>query len=164
MGTLKDSVREHFVYECGKLFRVKGSGEAGSVEPSGYVRVSWKSRRYRLHQLIYMYHHGEVPAGMCIDHIDGNVRNNRIENLRAVSYQGNRFNSAQRANNTSGCPNVSWVKQKSKWLVYLTVKGKKFYFGLYDDYELAELVSQEARRKYHAEYLHSSEKELHGKP
>lgn len=40
--------------------------------------------RYALHRLIWAWHHPEAPNPYCVQFIDGNRRNTRIENLYAV--------------------------------------------------------------------------------
>lgn len=44
---------------------------------------------YRVHRLIYKTYKGEIPDGMVIDHIDGNTKNNNIDNLRCVTVSEN---------------------------------------------------------------------------
>jgi len=54
--------------------------------------------------------------------------------------------------NTSGYRGVSKHKQSGKWKVDVKAKGKKIFFGLFDDIELAGLVAEEARAKLHGDY------------
>lgn len=42
-----------------------------------------------LAKLIYIWHYGEIPAGLVIDHINQNPLDCRIENLRLVSEEEN---------------------------------------------------------------------------
>ena len=74
-----------------------------------------------------------------VDHVDGNTRNNRVENLRAANYAGNAQNARKRVDNSSGVKNVSWHKRISKWGVSLSIQGKIRHFGYFDDLELAAL-------------------------
>ena len=52
-----------------------------------YVISSSKegNRGKQLHRLIYEDHHGPIPKGMQIHHIDGDTTNNDISNLEMVS-------------------------------------------------------------------------------
>lgn len=52
-----------------------------------YVQLTHNgcAKDYRVHRLVYKTYKGEVPEGMVIDHIDGNTKNNSIENLRCVT-------------------------------------------------------------------------------
>lgn len=65
-----------------------------SVDRLGYTRVSVKDAKGRrqtryLHQLVWRAFNGELPKGKEIHHIDHNPRNNRPENLAAVSHKDN---------------------------------------------------------------------------
>lgn len=64
---------------------------ASKVCPQGYRRLSIGNRYYKEHRLIFAYFHGidELLAHECIDHIDGDKQNNRIENLRGLSVRQN---------------------------------------------------------------------------
>ena len=55
-------------------------------------------------------------------------------------------------NNTSGVKGVSWHKRSKKWVVSIGVNWKRKALGYFDDLDLAELVSIEARNKYHGEF------------
>ncbi|MHB9028780.1 MAG: HNH endonuclease signature motif containing protein [Candidatus Latescibacterota bacterium] len=41
------------------------------------------------HRLVYIHHHGDIPDGMQINHIDGDYWNNHISNLEAVTPSEN---------------------------------------------------------------------------
>lgn len=150
-------MHELFDYHDGNLYwKVKSStkvsigDKAGSVTAKGYCQISIKGWLYLAHRLIYLMHRGNLP--WCIDHIDGDPSNNRIENLRAATLTENMANRPINSNNTSGFKNVYKSKNGKKWIVVLKLKDKQKYFGTYDDIELASLVATEARAKYHKEF------------
>jgi len=123
---------------------------AGTLSNTGYYAVSIKRKKYSVHRLIFLMHHGYLPE--IIDHIDGNKLNNTIENLRQVNSAQNIWNQPTRSTNTSGAKNVSWHKRQKKWNVKIMVNGVNKHIGCFDDFEFAELVSIEAIAKYHGEY------------
>ena len=87
-----------------------------------------------------------------IDHIDCNPSNNKIENLREATFSQNQHNTKKRITNTSGVKNVHWYKPLKKWMVYIMINKKRKHLGYFNNIELAELVAQEARNKYHGKY------------
>jgi hypothetical protein len=103
-----------------------------------------------MHKLIYLYHHGVVPDQL--DHINRDSTDNRIENLRPVNSFENTCNRRLFLNNTSGCKGVAWNKRVKKWQSYVSIKTKIKHLGYFDDLELADLVSTEARDLYHGKY------------
>ena len=153
----QQSVLELFDYCDGNLYwKVKSStkiaigDKAGTVKANGYRQISIKGWLYLAHRLIYLMHHGHLP--WCVDHIDGDPSNNRIENLRAATLSQNMTNRPKNCDNTSGFKNVYKSKNGKKWIVVMKVNGKQQYFGTYDDIELADLVATEARAKHHKEF------------
>ena len=159
---MSDLTQQHvqslFEYKDGQLFwkekhsrgRVNAGDKAGCLTSRGYHRVMIEYKEYPSHRIIYLYHHGFMPK--VVDHIDGNPLNNNIDNLRAADYQTNQYNRKRSSNNTSGCKNVSWNSASKRWQIHIK-HNKKVKCWYVDNLELAELVAQEARSKFHGEYV-----------
>lgn len=126
---------------------------AGCVEKRGFTRVSVKNKRFRLHQLIFLYHHGYIPEE--IDHIDRNPLNNRVDNLRDVSRSQNQMNATKtRQSLTSKYKGVSWHKRDNCWEAYIMCDGISHYLGRYtDENDAAEAYNYYAI-EYFGEYAH----------
>jgi hypothetical protein len=160
MTTLtQERLKELFDYKNGSLIwnvRVANRVHVGDVaggtngQKDPYVRVRVDGKRYLLHRLIYAWHTGLFYE--IIDHANGNIHDNRIENLRPATSSQNQQNSCTPKNNTSGSKNVSWNKRQSKWCVFLRIHNRKKHIGVFKDFELADLVAQEARALYFGQF------------
>jgi hypothetical protein len=155
----QDFLHEYFNYIDGKLFykkklainsKNKIGNEVGYLTDGRYKSVVIFQKRYYLHRLIFLFHHGHLPK--IIDHIDGNILNNKIENLRSCTQQQNTFNSKCKSNNKTGIKNICWNKTKNKYEVFLSVNKKSKYFGSYNDIDYAIFIADAMRHKYHKEY------------
>lgn len=122
---------------------------AGSIS-NKYGQIYIHNCAYKVHRIIFMMHYGYVSDQ--IDHIDGNPLNNKIENLRAVTTSQNQLNRKISPNSKTGYKGVSFHSQTGRYQVRVSINGKDKYFGIYEDLELAGLVAQMAREKYHGEY------------
>jgi hypothetical protein len=148
------SLHSIFAYKNGKLFRkLKSKGckvgeKAGHIRTDGYNQVSINGKNYLLHRIIFFMFYGYMPKK--IDHIDNNPSNNCIENLRCASNNQNGQNSKLSKLNKSGFKGVSW--HKNSWRVQISANNKNKHIGYFKDLELADLVAQEARNKYHKEF------------
>jgi hypothetical protein len=153
----QDYLNQLFEYRDGVLYwKVNHSGKiligkkAGSLNSHGYFYTQITGKRYQNHRLIFLMHSGYLPK--YLDHIDNNPLNNKIENLREATISQNQCNRKLDKTNTSGVKSVNWHKQANKWQVRIRINGKRKSFGLFEDLDLAELVAQEARTKYHGAF------------
>jgi hypothetical protein len=157
MTTLtQEEAHRLFEYRDGVLYwkerhknsrKAKGDMEAGTPSGHGYKKVTINQKRFYVHQLVFLMHKGYIPE--VVDHIDGNSANNQIYNLRASNKSLNACNSKRNIKNTSGHKGVTWHKAAKKWMCQIVFNAKTKYLGLYEDFELACLVADEARVLYH---------------
>lgn len=90
-----EMLNEHFSYSDGILYwkkptknsPIKAGKKAGRLVKDGYLQTCFKRKRLLNHQIIFKMFHGFIPNE--IDHIDRNVLNNNIENLRQCTRAEN---------------------------------------------------------------------------
>lgn len=76
-----------------KVFVIAKTHKYGKTMVYEYVcPYSYKTHKCTLmsyHSFLYAWYHGEVPAGMDVDHIDGDSLNNSLENLQLLTRTEN---------------------------------------------------------------------------
>lgn len=135
--------------------RCKVGQVAGTVKSTGYLEIQIDRKLYKAHRLAHLYMTGEFPAEQ-IDHVNRIKTDNRWANLRAATQSQNNMNRFQ-ANNTSGKKGVSWDKQTGKWKAQITVNGKTYRLGLYNDMEDAAVAYSTIAKILHGEFSHLGE-------
>ena len=153
----QELLHEIFEYRDGHLYwknpkykNTKPDRKAGSLKDTGYLRVGLFGKDFRIHRLIYLMFHGNLPK--ILDHINGNKLDNRIENLRPATVSQNNSNSTKQKRNTSGIKNVYWNKNIKKWTVIIGIDKKLKYFGSYNSIEEASEVAKQKRNELHKEF------------
>ena len=109
-----------FEYRDGALYRAVTRGKwkkgtrVGYTRKDGYRVVQVGPKTHKEHRIIYEIHHGPIPEGMVIDHIDRNPSNNNIDNLRVVSQTTNMFNRVGKG--------YYWRESKQRYIVKVRQK------------------------------------------
>jgi hypothetical protein len=118
-----------------------------------YIRLCLKNKQYPFHRMVFLYHNGYLPE--MLDHIDNNKVNNRIENLRPVTFQQNALNKKHMSTSSSPYKGV----QKRKRLdgsyfyeVYVSVDMQSKFWGCFNDIEAANQKAISVRNQYHGQY------------
>lgn len=121
-------------------FRFSGQ-QAGCVRTDSRHVVMVDGKLFVAARLIWKMVHGVDPV--CVDHINGDPRDNRLSNLRNVTQAENNTNVRRRSDNTSGCAGVSYRPDRGTWRAYL--RGKTLgTFKTKQDAVEARLKAQEA--------------------
>lgn len=101
----QDQIKEMLEYNNGALYwkidrvsirvHAKKGDRAGNINSTKkpYRRITIGKKSYLEHRLIWIYHHGEIPDGYVIDHINQDKTDNRIQNLRVVTIGQNNLNN-----------------------------------------------------------------------
>jgi len=148
-------VREMFHYVDGGLVWAVNKGRAKIGDRpcknnNGYKIFRINQVSYLEHRLIWAWHN--MPFAPLIDHINGDITDNRIENLRAATHSQNMRNSRVPSNNTSGVKGVYWEKEKGKWRVQIWNNGKQQFVGRFLTIDEAKSAAFEFRKINHAEF------------
>ena len=155
-GTLiwKTRLREHFTtLGAWRTFNGQFAGrEAGTINHFGYfilaLTVDGVCRRFRAHRVAWAVAMGTWPPDQ-LDHVNGNPRDNRLENLRVGTHVENMQNLKLRKVNTSGFMGVSWHRLTEKWRARIWVGGRGYHLGLFPTPELAYEAYLEAKLRLH---------------
>lgn len=114
-----------------KFPRWKIGQKMGHHNKRGYLRISIFGKIWQGHRLAWLYHYGELPD-KAIDHINGDPRDNRIENLRNVSQMENGRNQKRHSRNKTGINGVHINACTGRFTVQFRINGKSTHIGLYD--------------------------------
>lgn len=123
---------------------------AGTTPKDQRTRICIDYKIFLIHRVIFAMHHGFMPK--YIDHIDGNTKNNCIENLREATFNENVQNSKIRIDNTSGIKGVSWNKNKKKWDAVINKNNKKIFIGRFKNLEDAKTAINQQRKILHGNF------------
>ena len=152
----EDNISQPLIRKIITCNRVKIGDVAGCLNKSktnaGYYAIKIYGKNHQLHRIVWIYHNGDIPDEMQVDHIDGNPLNNQIENLRLATQSQNNYNRKKQSNNTSGVKGVVWSKQMKKWRAQIRINNKDKFIGLFHTIEEAEAAVIAARKNLHGDF------------
>ncbi len=118
---------------------------AGTKGTINRIYIKLNGKTYLAHRLIFLYHNGYLPK--CIDHIDNNPLNNRIENLREATHRENAQNKKLSITNKCGYKGVS--KSQNKYVAQIQINGIKKNLGYFKTpSEAHEAYKKEADKSF----------------
>jgi hypothetical protein len=85
-----------------------------------------KRLKYRLHRLVI-----GAPDGIMVDHINGDIYDNRLCNLRLASDLQNQFNKKKSKRNKTGYKGVSYRKNTNRYRAILGYQNMQFELGTF---------------------------------
>lgn len=127
----------------GIIYNKKGI-ECKTKHERGYIRINlYKNKKYYnllAHQFAWYVINNEIVD--CIDHINGITNDNRISNLRSVTYQENNWN-------TKKAKGYTFNKKQKKYVAQITLNKKTIYLGSFELKEDAINTYIDYKNKYH---------------
>lgn len=94
---------------------------AGNLTTSNYRCVKIGDTSYQQHNLVWIYHHGEIPHDLTVDHRNKIPHDNRLSNLRLANDRQQSINR-----NIRGFRCHTYSKT---WEAYHAINGKKKFIG-----------------------------------
>lgn len=133
----------------------KGRVIKGDINRDGYRRTTLRGdgigRTFNFSQLVAMTFLGHKPNGitMVVDHINGDVANDSLDNLMVVTNRANTSTCfrSNRSSFSSGYVGVSWCEKVSKWGAHIRYKETQSSLGYYDSEIKASNAYQSALSK-----------------
>lgn len=150
-------MEEYFEYKEGNLYwknhpsRPSNNGrKVGWPARRGYLVFCVLGKNMAVHRVIYWMHTGEWPE--VVDHIDGNILNNSIENLRAATASSNMMNSRKTTKPTASKYKGVLKGNKDNWRARITLQGTRFNLGTFINELDAALAYDKAAKELFGEF------------
>lgn len=142
MEIFKDIPEYEKVYQVSNLGNVKsltrpGAKEKllkGEIDQYGYIRISLtkngKTKKYKVHRLVMMTFNNTTDSSLQINHIDGNKKNNKLENLEWCTASYNtRHSYINNLNKTKGFRTIIKNKQTGEEKEYRSMRDASMGMG-----------------------------------
>jgi len=114
----------------------------------------------KVHRVAWFLHHNNWPDEQ-IDHINGDRKDNRIENLRLTTSQQNNLNRGALKGTSSKYKGVDWHKATQKWRSSIKFNRTDKHLGVYVSEEDAARAYDKAARELHGDYARLNFPEEH---
>lgn len=157
MNITQSELKEHLFYDCEtgvftwlKSYKNQHMGKpVGSTDRDGYLQIKVLKKLYRAHRLAWLFVNGCFPSGQ-IDHINGMRQDNRITNLREVTFAGNSQNQRiAHKDSTYGLLGVDKLSHRKLFRARISICGKRKTLGYFKTSEEAHAVYLTAKRTMH---------------
>ncbi len=141
---------KYFEYRCGFLYwkdvspRHVAGEMVGFVSDNWYMKLSLNGEIHYVHRVIWEMFKGPIPPGGVIDHINHNIWDCRIENLRLTDKSGNAMNLRARSPGLY----MGVRKRGKRYVAYIFANGRQIHLGSFSTLEDAIKARQEAEIKY----------------
>ncbi len=139
--------------------RIKAGYIAGTIDPSGYIRVAVAGNRMWAHRTCFALGHNMWPLTFDIDHKNGNPEDNRLANLRPANQSENIRNTGIWKNSSTGHKGVYRIKAVKSYEAYgagITVNYKRIHLGSFRSKEEASAAYENAAKLLFGKFYRKS--------
>lgn len=131
--SVEDSNEKYQVSNFGRVksFKQNKNGVimSGTITTTGYhkysIMINNKYINIRTNRLVALHFVPNPNNYPLVDHINGNILDNTVENLRWVDYTQNCLNTKIRTDNSSGFKGVFYNTLTKRWVAQCVINGKK---------------------------------------
>ena len=129
-------------------------GPARKAKTVYYQAFHFEGKRYRVHRLIWIMLFGDIPKGRHIDHINGDIHDNRLCNLRLALTCENSRNSRPRRGKQ--IPYKGVTRHENKFDARIVKDWKMVRLGRFDTPEEAARAYDEAAKELYGEFARTN--------
>jgi hypothetical protein len=132
------------------------------LDNHGYLKVDLyikrKGHTKKIHRLIAEAFIPNPNNKPCVDHIDNNILNNNINNLRWATYSENCMNASLSKANKFGVKGVFYFGKTNKYVAQIKHNNKHHHLGLFDSLEEAKEARQKKANELFGQFTNKCEK------
>ncbi len=114
------------------------------------ILIHLKNGQKPAHRIIWEMHHGPIPKGLVIDHINGDPFDNRLSNLRVCTRGENNRNHSTRSDNLARIKGIQ--KRGNSWRASIQVNKVAIRLGTFPTKGLAAVARAKAALRYHGRF------------
>jgi hypothetical protein len=169
----QDLLRQIFIYDEGNIAQpfiwqsdrkfsglragFVGRGKMRNGTDNSYYRIAIEElhRQFRLHRLVFLYHHGWLPKQ--VDHINRDKTDNRIDNLRPATNSQNCANKGRQKNNTSKYKGVYYSNYHNRWCAKIRFQGKDFHIKMTKDKDQAAIAYNQKATELFGDFAYQNQ-------
>jgi hypothetical protein len=124
---------------------------AGVVDSNGYRRIKVTPKLYLAHRIAWLLYYKQWPDKI-VDHINMNVDDNRICNLRIATNSQNMMNASKYKSNSTGFKGVHYRSREKRFVGQITINRQKFNTKYCKTPEEAHQELKKLRKLHHKEF------------
>lgn len=141
--------------DISKYHSEKSGKEAGAPIPSQSGKKYWHvqigGRKYKRGHLIFCAAYGRMPKP-CLDHVNGNSLDDRLDNLREATATENAWNHKTRKRRIKLPMGVRLIPHSGRYQARISFHKRQIHLGAYDTPEEAQQVYLCKRKELFGEF------------
>jgi hypothetical protein len=130
-----------------------------NTDKLGYLRVKISYKEWSgyvsVHRVCFLLHYGYLPD--MVDHINGDIKDNRASNLRATDPQKNAWNRKGNDGTRTGYKGVHAIKDRNGgfcgYTAHIGHKGEREYLGFFKTAEEAGAAYYDREQSLRGSYV-----------
>lgn len=145
-------IKSLFIYKNNELYSIKKDkpcAQSGNRDKYQYNTISINERNYKQCKIIFALHYGYIPY--LIDHIDRDILNDRIENLRECTKSENNLNKTKSINTKYKYKGI-YTTNHNTFVARIQIDKKAIKVCGLKTIESAALEYNKLAIKYHREF------------